>query len=507
VRLCCCVVLAVGCADPRTTPTTLRPERTTLPAAPQSWRPANAAPFAAAAPVLLTDGTVMVQELDTEHWWKLTPDEKGGYENGTWKQLASMQSGYSPLYTATGVLPDGRVIVEGGEYIAGNMAFSKDGALYDPLADSWTAVHAPDGWGMIGDASGLVLANGQFMLSSCCTDQLALFEPASSTWIPVGQGKRDINDEESWTQLWDNTIFVIDTNNLVDLKQAEIYHPNTGMWMSIGDTPIQISDTKPDNSGSHEIGPAVMMPSGDVFALGGNGHQVIFHPSTQTFDQAPDLPMNNGQLDVADGAAAMLPNGNVLFVASVGVFGMPTFFFEYDGTAYNEASRPPNARFNSSYNNFMLMLPTGEVLLTDFSNDVELYTPAPGVTPQSVPVITAAPALVGDAVQPLELTPVATLLAGHTYVLEADRINGISQGAYYGDDMQAYTNFPIVRIANTETGHVRYCRTHDHGSRAIGPDTHGATQFDVPADLDRGPATLETIANGIASPPIEVNIR
>jgi len=36
--------------------------------------------------------------------------------NGTWLQLASLPPGYSPLYFASAVLPDGRLIVEGGEF-------------------------------------------------------------------------------------------------------------------------------------------------------------------------------------------------------------------------------------------------------------------------------------------------------------------------------------------------------------------------------------------------------
>src|SRR5213595_4031575 len=67
-------------------------------------------------PILLTDGTVMLQDDGCRDWWKLTPDEFGSYVNGTWTQLASTPAGYSPLYHSSAVLPDGRVIIEGGEY-------------------------------------------------------------------------------------------------------------------------------------------------------------------------------------------------------------------------------------------------------------------------------------------------------------------------------------------------------------------------------------------------------
>ena len=116
------LVATIGCAAQPTAPAdpaaALAPSIVPQTPAARSWRPlANTATFHAAVPQLLTDGTVMVQELDSESWWRLTPDITGGYEHGTWAQAASMASGYSPLYYGSAVLPDGRLIVIGGEYI------------------------------------------------------------------------------------------------------------------------------------------------------------------------------------------------------------------------------------------------------------------------------------------------------------------------------------------------------------------------------------------------------
>src|ERR1041384_8689806 len=44
----------------------------------------------------LTDGTVMCQADSSQNWYKLTPDNTGSYVNGTWTQLASLQTGYVP---------------------------------------------------------------------------------------------------------------------------------------------------------------------------------------------------------------------------------------------------------------------------------------------------------------------------------------------------------------------------------------------------------------------------
>jgi hypothetical protein len=74
-----------------------------------------------------------------------------------------MQAGYAPLYFSSAVLPDGRVIVEGGEYdcVSGCTAvWQTQGSIYDPVTNTWTPVSPPSGWTTIGDASGIVLADG-----------------------------------------------------------------------------------------------------------------------------------------------------------------------------------------------------------------------------------------------------------------------------------------------------------------------------------------------------------
>ena len=82
------------------------------------------------------------------------------------------------------------------------------------------------------------------------------------------------------------------------------------------------------------------------------------------------------------------------------------------------------------------------------------------------------------------------------------RFNGVTQGAAYGDDVQAATNFPLVRITNLETSHVFYSRTHDHSSMAVASSELVSTRFDVPATQEKGLSVLEVVANGIASDPV-----
>ena len=79
-----------------------------------AWQPLkNPAPIPAPAfPIhglLLTDGTVMVQEFCSNIWHRLIPDAFGSYVNGTWSPMASMQPGYRPAFYSSAMLADGHV--------------------------------------------------------------------------------------------------------------------------------------------------------------------------------------------------------------------------------------------------------------------------------------------------------------------------------------------------------------------------------------------------------------
>jgi hypothetical protein len=64
-------------------------------------------PGGAAFPLLMTDGGVMVQNVGDGKIFKLTPDLKGSYVNGTWSRLATMP--YVSYAGAQAVLPDGHI--------------------------------------------------------------------------------------------------------------------------------------------------------------------------------------------------------------------------------------------------------------------------------------------------------------------------------------------------------------------------------------------------------------
>src|SRR5579872_1828253 len=118
------------------------------------WAKVSGAPNASTC-LLLTDGSVMCQAGEESHDWnRLTPDSNGHYETGTWTPLPSFPSIYGPLYYASAVLADGRVIVIGGEYNNGTPSCTGNpgcdvnlGYILDPNSGGpWTAL-TPPAWG------------------------------------------------------------------------------------------------------------------------------------------------------------------------------------------------------------------------------------------------------------------------------------------------------------------------------------------------------------------------
>jgi hypothetical protein len=449
------------------------------------WQQINAAsPFGAngaGTPMLMTDGTVMVQD-NTSNWFSLSPDKNGNYVRGTWTQKASLPAGYGPLYFASAVLADGKLIINGGEYNFFHGAETNLGAIYDPIADAWTSVSPPSWLSEIGDASSVVLADGTYMLSNCCFTSQALLNEGSMTWTMTGAGKAGTNSEEGWTLLPNGKVLTADVSAA---PNSEHYNANTGSWSSSGTVPVNLIN-------QFEIGPQMLRPDGTVFVAGASQHNAIYDSHTRKWSAAPDFPVVGGrQLEIADGPAALLTNGDVLMAASPGVYKPPATMLVFDGTQFTNVADPPNAPNDSSFNIRLLVLPTGQVLETDGSDDVEIYTPRVAPDRSIAPAVSTVP---------------TTLTHGNTYTITGIRFNGFSQANAYGDDAQSATNYPLVRIKNLATGHVFYARTHDHSFMGVASQATVSTMFDVPLSIELGPSALEVIANGIHSAPVGVTI-
>jgi len=464
----------------------------------QSWSaPKNKPNFEGNAALVLTDGTVMVQDSGpgngggTNHWWRLTPDNKGSYVNGTWSKMPDMASTYGPLYHAGVVLADGRVIIQGGEYNFGNQIETNQGAIYDPVKNKWTSLTAPPAWSEIGDSPALVLSDGTYLIGQNLSTRAYLLNPKTLKWTFTGQGKRDIFAEEGFTLLGDGTVLLVDTENGT---QAEKYLPSTGKWVSANSTIVVL----PSNGGLSivpELGPAVLRPDNTVFATGATSHTSVYHPPSKPsqpgkWTPGPDFP---NALTEFDGPAALLPSGNVLCMTSPSAFNPGTVFFEWDGKKLNKVIDIPKATSLASFQSDMVVLPTGQVLVTTQTPQMEFYTPKGTPNPAWAPTISSVP---------------TTITHGKSYLISGTQFNGLSQAAAYGDDHQASTNYPLVRITNNASKHVFYARTHDHSSMGVATKKlKVSTHFDVPSKIETGASSLVVVANGIASKAVAVTVQ
>jgi hypothetical protein len=547
--------------------------------------------------LLLTDGSVVVHEVCSPNWHRLIPDQNGSYIKGSWSTfakgdnnngstpLAQMNGAgtagdYGPLFYASQVLPDGRLIVMGGEYEnnqtscgSKNAAVqSTKGSLYNPHTNTWTMVPCPgsnsatscsgsNAWTTIGDAGSVLLgpntitgtyAPASFFLQNSQTIQaavasIAAFPGTTVTWTQTNNGKADGNDEEGWTLLPNGTVLAVDIGKA---PGAELFFPGqncptstqcNGQWVSAGSTAPNLV-----NTGLGEIGPAVSIGFNMVVQFGGNGGTSIFvYPTgnigSNLWTPGPSFPNSPQQQEVADGPAALLPNGNILVQASFAyttsppiVDGRPSHFYEFDtvgispqypcGNPANCANRlpavndPSCAPNTGSFEGRMLVLPA----TADAQNGQVLWDAGEGFSCASIYVVNSTDGTPNRVMRPLpHISSISstTLTRGSTYTLTGSMFRDVSQGGSYGDNAQMSTNYPIVRITNNSTGHVCWGRSHDWAIWT-------STQFDVPPDntgsggnsdwalvenpcdtAGGGASTLVVIVNGLVSNSMAVTIQ
>ena len=343
-------------------------------------QPANAAGNLAAIEtcLLLTDGTVMCLETSTNIWHRLRPDINGSYLNGTWDKLippmpnavdshlevfntatgvgtpcvAATPCMYAPRFFASAVLQNGRVIVIGGEYnvgttVVGSMgqngfAETNIGFIYDPVTNTWgpqldeTNGGLGFGLGGIGDAQCSILPNGTFLLAGIFSTDLEQLNPlaglAGSFTRRGSTGKFDNNAEEGWTLLPDGTMLTVAVNAT---GLFELYNPTTNVWTQPGtispgtipNMPVNLADFGAGTGNSRELGPSVMRPDGTVvwFSGGALGQNAVYSfagaaAGTWANTANMDFPFFNAMAGIkyaaGDGAASLLPNGNVITLAN-----------------------------------------------------------------------------------------------------------------------------------------------------------------------------------------------
>ena len=212
--------------------------------------------------------------------------------------------------------------------------WTDQGAIYDPVANSWTCIAAPTGWTQIGDAQSVVLADGTFMIANPFNNQVATLNAVTNPpsfnapFTPTGKSADDANDEEGWILLPDGTVFTTEIYNSIDTTEtpALTYSPISKAWSSAGIAPDPLVLLSKGSVTYDETGPALLRPDGTVFAAGGLGFNDIYDTSNGIWSSGPSFPTivdsysagscsissKTEQLVAADAPAALLPDGNVL---------------------------------------------------------------------------------------------------------------------------------------------------------------------------------------------------
>ena len=133
------------------------------------------------------------------------------------------------------MLPDGKVLVAGGNNAAGTKTFA-DAEIYDPASGTWLAT------GRLAEGrtrpSLTLLLNGLVLVTGGQGDQgtLAsseLYDPASGTWSPTGALPIAVWGHTA-TLLPNGGVLVTGGISTVIVANVEIYNPNKGTWSSTG---------------------------------------------------------------------------------------------------------------------------------------------------------------------------------------------------------------------------------------------------------------------------------
>lgn len=486
---------------------------------------ANSAPDSVGFTLLLSDGTVIAANNPTStvgaignDWYRLTPDENGHYVNGTWSRIASMH--YSRLFYSSQVLTNGTVWIAGGEHP--DDANSATSEIYDPIANTWTLVNPPAAlmdptqlspvvtnlFQSFEDSISEMLPNGDVLVAPVAPANYGgtlIYDVATSTWSngPVLANHVAYQDEATWVKLPDDSILTIDPFG----TNCERYIPAINQWIPDTNVPVAMYSVV-----GGEMGAGFLLPNGKAFFLGASGHTAIYTPTGTTnpgtWVAGPDIPDGNV---AADAPAAMMPNGKILcavasppFLDGSGneQFPSPTSFYEYDYTsgatgAFTRVSGPTGDTDDiSSYQSAMLALPDGSVLYNHFEQDNLFYSSFGSqlyvYVPDGSQVTSGDPAITS-------ITP----NADGSFTLTGTGLNGLSQGAAYGDDVQMNDNYPIVMFTDTNTGHVDYARSFNWN--CTGVRTGGkvvTTQFTLPAGLLPQNYLVQVSAAGITSAPV-----
>lgn len=276
------------------------------------------------------------------------------------------------------------------------------------------------------------------------------------------------------------------------------------LWREEGELMVSLFENGDDPMG----GPAMLMYNNKVIYFGadgstGQGKTAIYSMpmlpehsgSWVEGPEIPNVPVTGGRVIVSRKCpATLLPNGKVLFAGadySEQELIPPFCFFEYDpsdGTigTITQVPTPTNFDHYVVWRSRMMLLPTGDVLFSPSSNNVQLYVHDGGPRDAWRPTISTVRQIGGRHYQ-------------NRYLLVGTQLNGLSQANMFGNDCYCSTNYPIIRLQAYGTNHVYFARSFDFSTMGVATGASLVNcKFDTTGIPDGG-YSLTVIANGIPS--------
>lgn len=424
---------------------------------------------------------------------------------------------------------DPSMLLPGNQILAGDLINGKT-FLYNTATDSWvqagTKVYpdASDEEGWVKLADGSVLTYDLFKSIQTSGSYAENYNPNTGTWssispsdgtalgtIPLLSSSGLGFELGPVLRLQDGRVLAIGAT-----QHTAFYNPSTNMW-SAGNDVMGTLNGIPSPFGADDA-PAAILPNGHVilaadagasgFTSSGNlttGSNIITNiPSTAILQvgwgvSGTGIPSgasissvdSPSQIHINALATATTTGSAITFG---GTFSPPTQLFDFNpGTGtigpLSPAIPDTNLLRESAYPTRMLVLPTGQLLFSDSSSQLWVYTPDGGPSPALRPVINNV-----------------TYNGSGLFTLTGQQLTGQSAGAAYGDDDQMETNYPIVKMTSF-TGNVYYARTTNWSSTGVDGGTSPETvNFTLNSALTPGNYTVVVTGAGISSFPVVVNI-
>jgi hypothetical protein len=376
------------------------------------------------------------------------------------------------------------------------------------------------------------LPDGSLLMAPVCPKNCGdtlIYNP-STGWLPTAvslantDGKTGYScsqEEDTWVKLQDGSILTADPPSPPaplgapqTPQTSERFFPSQNQWISQAPLRFALYDSEYGWSVGGEMGPAFLLPNGNAVFIGSSPVMGTYDPVANSWSSSPIAPngpaTGGAPMAAFDAPGAMMVNGKILLTLGFAATAnnsepTPAFFYEYDPSSgtYTEVLGPGNPGAPSIWTDCgstaMLDLPDGSVLVESGCNgygganpQLYVYTPSGAPLSQGQPQIQSISAISGS-------------YKTKCYQLTGTGLNGISEGASYGDDEQMATDFPLVRLTGLN-GTVQYARTYNWSRTGLTPHAPGTTDFALPAGITAGTYQLQVVANGNASVPVSFTV-